>query len=95
LPPTENFDSQEVESSRQYIRARADGHPFAALLLDGRIPNAPAGKRSSNFFYKQSRRPRVILCNGYAESDLFKEAEQLGFRAFLAKPFSISKFVSF
>jgi len=37
---------------------------------------------------------RVILCSGYADSDLFKNAEQLGFRAFLAKPFSISEFVS-
>jgi DNA-binding NtrC family response regulator len=36
----------------------------------------------------------VILCTGYADSDLFKESEQLGFRAALAKPFSLSEFVS-
>ena len=37
---------------------------------------------------------RVILCSGYADNDLINKAEQLGFRAFLAKPFSISEFVS-
>ena len=37
---------------------------------------------------------RVILCSGYSDSDLFKKARQIGFKAFLAKPFSISEFVS-
>jgi hypothetical protein len=33
------------------------------------------------------------LCSGYADSDLFKEADQYGFKAVLAKPFSMSEFV--
>jgi YesN/AraC family two-component response regulator len=37
---------------------------------------------------------RVILCSGYADGDLFEKAEQLGFKAFLPKPFSISEFIS-
>jgi CheY-like chemotaxis protein len=37
---------------------------------------------------------RAILCTGYADSDLFREAKQIGFRAVLAKPFSISEFVA-
>ena len=83
-----------IEGSRQYIRARADGNPFAAVLLDGTIPNAPGGEEILKLLLQADPAARVILCSGYAESDLFKEAEQLGFRAFLAKPFSMSEFVS-
>ena len=67
---------------------------FAAVLLDAIIPNALGGEEASKFLLEVDPDARVILCSGYSESDLFKEAEQLGFRAVLAKPFNISEFVT-
>ena len=58
------------------------------------IPTAPGGEEILKLLLQADPAARVILCSGYAESDLFKEAEQLGFRVFLAKPFSRSEFVS-
>ena len=82
------------EGINEYVRAQADGKPFAAVLLDATIPNALSGEEALKFLLEADPDARVILCSGYADSDLFKEAEQLGFRAVLAKPFSISEFVS-
>jgi PAS domain S-box-containing protein len=83
-----------VEGCNIYVRARADGNPFAAVLLDGTIPNGLAGEEALKLILEADPDARVILCSGYANSDLFKDAEQLGFRAVLAKPFSVSEFVS-
>jgi DNA-binding NtrC family response regulator len=83
-----------VEGCNEYIRAKAEGNPFGAVLLDATIPNGLAGEEALKFLLKVDPEVRAILCTGYAESDLFKEAEQIGFRAVLAKPFSISQFVS-
>jgi DNA-binding NtrC family response regulator len=83
-----------VEGCNEYVRAKADGKPFGAVLLDATIPNGLAGKEALKFLLKVDPEVRAILCTGYADSDLFKEAEQIGFRAVLAKPFSISQFVS-
>jgi len=83
-----------VEGINEYVRAKADGNPFAAVLLDATIPNALSGEEALKSLLEADPDARVILCSGYSDSDLFKEADQLGFRAVLAKPFSISEFVS-
>jgi PAS domain S-box-containing protein len=83
-----------ADGLNQYVRAKANGNPFAAVLLDATIPNAPGGEETLKSLLEADPKARVILCSGYADSDLFKEAEQLGFKAVLAKPFSMSEFVS-
>jgi PAS domain S-box-containing protein len=83
-----------VEGCNEYVRAKVEHHPFAAVLLDATIPNGLSGEEALKLLLQADRDARVILCSGYTESDLFREAEQLGFRAILAKPFSISQFVS-
>ena len=83
-----------VDGCHAYVRAKADGNPFAAVLLDATIPNGLSGEDALKLFLEADPDARVILCSGYADNDLFKRAEQVGFRAFLAKPFSVSDFVS-
>jgi PAS domain S-box-containing protein len=83
-----------VEGCDAYIRAKADGDPFSAVLLDATIPNGLAGEEALKSLLQADPEVRAILCTGYTDTDLFKEAEHLGFRAVLAKPFSISEFVS-
>jgi two-component system, cell cycle sensor histidine kinase and response regulator CckA len=82
------------EGCNEYVRAKAAGKPFAAVLLDATIPNGLAGEEALKSLLKVDPEVRAILCTGYADSDLCKKAEQIGFKAVLAKPFSISQFVS-
>jgi two-component system, cell cycle sensor histidine kinase and response regulator CckA len=83
-----------VKGCEEYIRAQTEGNPFAAVLLDATIPNGLSGEEALKLLLEADPQARVILCSGYANGDLFEKAEQLGFRAFLAKPFSIPDFVS-
>jgi two-component system cell cycle sensor histidine kinase/response regulator CckA len=83
-----------VKGCNEYVRAKAEGKPFAAVLLDATIPNGLAGEEALKLLLEADSNACVILCSGYADSDLFKNAEQLGFRAVLAKPFSVSEVVS-
>jgi two-component system cell cycle sensor histidine kinase/response regulator CckA len=83
-----------VEGCNEYVRAKADGKPFGAVLLDAKIPHGLAGEEALKCLLKVDPEVRAILCAGYADSDLFQKAEQIGFRAALAKPFRISQFVS-
>ncbi len=83
-----------ADGCKEYVRAKADGNPFATVLLDATIPNGVSGEEALKLILEADPNARVILCSGYADSDLFTKAEQLGFRAVLAKPFSISEFVS-
>jgi two-component system, cell cycle sensor histidine kinase and response regulator CckA len=83
-----------AEGFNEYVRAKANGKPFSAVLLDATIPNGVSGEEALKLLLEADPAARVILCSGYADGDLFKNAEQLGFRAFLAKPFSIPEFVS-
>jgi two-component system, cell cycle sensor histidine kinase and response regulator CckA len=83
-----------VEGCNAYVRAKTDGNPFAAVLLDAIIPNGLSGEDALKLLLEADPNARVILCSGYADGDLFKKAEQLRFRAVLAKPFNISDFVS-
>jgi two-component system, cell cycle sensor histidine kinase and response regulator CckA len=61
---------------------------------DATIPNGLSGEEALRLLLQAGQDARVVLCSGYTESDLFLEAEQLGFRAILAKPFSIPEFVA-
>ena len=83
-----------LKGYNQYIRAKASGEPFAAVLLDATIPNGLSGEEALKLLLQADPDACVILCSGYANGDLFKKAEEIGFRAFLAKPFSISEFIS-
>jgi two-component system cell cycle sensor histidine kinase/response regulator CckA len=83
-----------VSGCHKYIRAKSEGSPFAAVLLDATIPNGVSGEEALKLLLEADPHARVILCSGYADNDLINKAELLGFKAFLAKPFSISDFVS-
>lgn len=86
--------TEGIEGRDAYVRAQAEGNPFAAVLLDATIPNGLSGGEALKVLLEADPEARVILCSGYSDSDLFNKARQLGFKEVLAKPFSLSEFVS-
>jgi DNA-binding NtrC family response regulator len=83
-----------VDGFNEYVQAKTEGSPFTAVLLDATIPNGFGGEAALKFLLEADPNIRVVLCSGYADGDLFEKAEQLGFKAVLAKPFSVSEVVS-
>ncbi|HEY0789500.1 MAG TPA: ATP-binding protein [Chthoniobacterales bacterium] len=83
-----------IEGCEVYLRAKQERRPFAAVLLDGTIPGGVGGKGALKLLQKADPEARVVLCSGYANSDLFLRAEELGFKGRLAKPFTVPELVA-
>ena len=81
--------SEGAEGCEAYLRAKAEGRPFAAVLLDGTIPGGLGGEEALRLILRADPDARVILCSGYADSDVMKNAMALGFKARLPKPFTM------
>jgi two-component system cell cycle sensor histidine kinase/response regulator CckA len=77
-----------TEGCEAYVRAMGEGKPFAAVLLDATIPGGLGGEAALKCLLEADPLARVILFSGYADSDLMKKAEELGFKGRLAKPFT-------
>jgi two-component system, cell cycle sensor histidine kinase and response regulator CckA len=72
-----------------YVQSRVEGKPFAAVLLDGTIPDGLGGEAALKRFLAVDPDACVILSSGYVDHDLFGQVEQLGFKQSLAKPFGV------
>jgi two-component system cell cycle sensor histidine kinase/response regulator CckA len=77
--------------SEAYVRAIAEGEPFAAVLLDATIPDGLGGELALKCLLKVDPLAKVILFSGYSDSDLMTKAEELGFKGRLAKPFTATE----
>ena len=77
-----------AEGCEAYLRASAEGEPFAAVLLDATIPGGLGGEAALKRLLRLDPLAKVILFSGYADSDLMIKAEELGFKGRLAKPFT-------
>ena len=80
-----------AEGCNAYVQAKAKGQPFAAVVLDGTIPGGLGGEEALRLILQADPDARVILCSGYADGDLMKNAMDLGFKARLPKPFDIQE----
>jgi nitrogen-specific signal transduction histidine kinase/ActR/RegA family two-component response regulator len=80
-----------TDGCEAYVRAIAEGEPFAAVLLDATIPDGLGGEEALKRLLKVDPLAKVILFSGYADSDLMTKAEELGFKGRLAKPFTATE----
>ncbi len=80
-----------AEGCTAYARAQAEGRPFAAVLLDATIPGGLGGEAALRLILQADPGARVILCSGYADSDVMTKGLALGFKARLPKPFDIAR----
>ena len=80
-----------ADGCEAYMRAIAEGEPFAAVLLDATIPGGLGGEVALKRLLRVDPFAKVILFSGYADSDLMTRAEELGFKGRLAKPFTATE----
>jgi len=72
-----------------YRRARADGRPFDAVLLDLTIPGGMGGKDTLQAL--QSIDPEIcaIVSSGYSSDTVLTYPREHGFAAFIRKPYDL------
>jgi two-component system cell cycle sensor histidine kinase/response regulator CckA len=78
--------SQAIE---KFVRARADGRPFAAVILDLTIPGGMGGKDAIKELLKIDPQVKAIVSSGYSDDQIMAEFQKYGFSEVIIKPFRV------
>ena len=89
--PQQGFAMIGVENGEQalehYRRAREEGAPFAAVILDLTIPGGMGGREAARQLLAMDPEARLIVSSGYSNDPIMADFAQYGFRDAVAKPY--------
>jgi PAS domain S-box-containing protein len=84
-----------VENGEQalehYRRAREEGAPYAAVILDLTIPGGMGGREAAGQLLAMDPGARLIVSSGYSNDPIMAEFAQHGFRDAVAKPYRMQE----
>jgi len=90
------FLGYQVETARDgqeavalYQRAREDGHPFDAVILDLTVPCGMGGEQAIGLMQRIDPEVKAIASSGYSNDAIMADFRQWGFCAAIAKPYQI------
>jgi CheY-like chemotaxis protein len=76
------------EAIELYLRARAEGHPVDALIVDLTVSGGAGGARMMARLRQIDPRARVIVTSGYHYDEVMLNPREHGFAGALRKPFT-------
>ena len=82
------------EAIEQYKRARDERRPFDLVLLDLTIPGELGGREVLRVLKTIDPHVKAIVVSGYAGDDVLANYRQYGFKAVVAKPFTMDELSS-
>jgi len=74
---------------KRYREARAEGRPFAAVILDLTIPGGMGGKKAAPLFLEADPGARLIVSSGYSEDPVMADHRSHGFTGVALKPYRV------
>jgi signal transduction histidine kinase/ActR/RegA family two-component response regulator len=80
--------SDAIES---YKKARIEGRPFDLLLLDLTVPGDLGGREVLRELLTFDPDVKAIVVSGYSRDDVMANYRDYGFKAFIAKPFTMKE----
>ena len=75
----------------KYAQALATGKPFFAVIMDLTIPGGMGGKEAIKKLLEIDPQATAIVSSGYATDPIMSEYKKHGFKAVIAKPYSIKQ----
>ncbi len=89
------YDSQCVadgsEALNAYGRARLEGNPFDAVIMDLTVPGGMGGRDAAARIMELDPGARTIVSSGYSDDPIMAEHKAHGFRGVVAKPYDIGE----
>ena len=79
--------TEGTETLAAYQQARAEGEPFAAVILDLTIPGGMGGKETMRRLREIDPGVRAIVSSGYSNDAVIADFRAHGFMAMVAKPY--------
>ncbi len=77
------------EAVQSYLRAREEGNPYDAVILDLTIPGGLGGKETMRELLRIDPRVRAIVSSGFSNDPLISGFREFGFCGVLLKPYRI------
>lgn len=74
-----------------FRRARDEGRPFAAVVLDLTIPRGPGGVETLSRMRGIDPAVRAVVSSGYSDDPVMADPAAFGFAAVLAKPYRVGE----
>jgi PAS domain S-box-containing protein len=75
----------------QYARALKTDRPFDAILLDLMVPSGLGGREALELISEIDPSVKAIMVSGRAGNSMPDDSEDLGFKAVIAKPFTLEE----
>ncbi|WP_417910368.1 response regulator [Candidatus Electronema sp. PJ] len=79
------------EAITTYQQLRESGSPVDLVIMDLTIPGGMGGKEAAQLLLKDDPAARLIVASGYSNDPVLAEYKKYGFRAAVAKPFSLKE----
>ena len=80
-----------AEALDKYRQAMEANDPFTAVIMDLTIPGGMGGKEAIKRLLKIDPGASVVVSSGYAIDAIMSEYKKYGFKAVIAKPYSIAQ----
>jgi len=75
----------------QYARAMKTDRPYDAILLDLIVPSGLGGREALELISEIDPSVKAIMVSGRAHHSMADDSEDLGFKAVIAKPFTLEE----
>ena len=75
----------------RYARALKSGKPFDAVLLDLVVPGGMGGRETIELLNEVDPHVKAIVVSGYAQDPALTDFREYGFKASIAKPYTLEE----
>jgi CheY-like chemotaxis protein len=88
---TVELSADGAEALEKYKHAIKTGDPFNAVIMDLTIPGGMGGREAVKKLLEIDPDATVIVSSGYATDPIMSEYKKYGFKAVIAKPYSVKQ----
>ncbi|MBI5587318.1 MAG: PAS domain S-box protein [Deltaproteobacteria bacterium] len=86
------FAKNGEEAAELYRKAKEDGKPFSAVILDLTIPGGMGGVEAVKRLQEIDPAVKAIVSSGYSKGPVMSEFRKYGFSGVIAKPYRVQEF---